>query len=66
MSTGTINVVLFEFDGSGNWKNSLPDNWNISTYELTGQEKVLGHKKIDGAICKIVQSDDNKIIALSK
>lgn len=58
-------IIIFEYVGDGNWKNSDPDNWNVSTYELTGEEKKLGYKKIDGAIVKVCQTIDNKIIGIT-
>jgi len=62
MSTGTI---VFVFGGT-NWKISDADEWTLSSCELSGKEKILGHKKIDGAICKILQLEDGQIVALSK
>lgn len=63
MSTG---AMVFVFNGKNNWKTSDPDEWDLSSVELDGTEKVLGHKKIDGAICKILKSGNNQIIAITK
>lgn len=51
---------------SVDWKLSIPDDWDISVIELSGTEEVLGHKKIDGAICKVVKTNDGKIVAITK
>mgnify|MGYP003565037846 CR=1 FL=1 len=48
-----------------NWKSSNPDDWELSVVDFDGSEKHLGHKQIDGAICKIYQFND-KIFAVAK
>ena len=58
--------MVFVFNGASNWKTSDSGDWDLTPWELEGSEKVLGHKKIDGAIFKVVQTSDKKIIALSK
>jgi len=63
MSTSTY---AFVFSGDDNWQMSVPDNWDIALIELDGTEKVLGHRKIDGAICKVMKTHDGKLVALSK
>jgi len=59
-------VYAFVFNGSGTWKLSTADDWDLNWIELDGTEKSVGHHKIDGAICKIVQSKDGQIIAITK
>ena len=59
-------TYAFIFNGSDNWKLSLADDWEISVIDLEGNEKVLGHRKIDDSICKILQTSDNKIVAITK
>lgn len=54
------------FNGSEDWRKSMPDDWDFSFVELSGKEKVLGHKQIDGAICKVLQTVEGKILAISK
>jgi hypothetical protein len=56
----------FTLKGSANWKKSSPDDWELDVIQLTGKEKVLGHRPIDGSIFKILQTDDDKIIAVTK
>jgi hypothetical protein len=58
-------AYAFVFNGEHDWKQSEPDDWQLDVIELDGNEKVLGHYRIDGAICKIVSIKD-KIVALSK
>jgi hypothetical protein len=59
-------ATAFVYNGSGEWKVSAPDEWDLDIASLDGDEKILGHHKIDEAICKVVQSKDGKIIAISK
>lgn len=59
-------VKAFIFNGSGDWKISVADDWDFDVVELEGNEKVVGHHKIDGSICKVLQSDNGKLIAISK
>lgn len=56
----------FVLNGEGNWKKSSADDWDLDLVELTGKEKILGHRPIDGSIFKILQTDDGKIIAITK
>jgi len=58
-------VQAFVFNGSKDqWKLSEPDDWNFDWVDIEGNEKVLGHHKIDGAICKIILVSDGKLIAI--
>jgi hypothetical protein len=41
-------------------------NWDLDVIELEGDEKTVGHRQIDGSICKIVQTSDGKLVAISK
>ena len=63
MSSATY---AFVFSGSDDWRKSVADDWDLSVIELSGKEKVLGHRQIDGAICKVIKNDEGQIIALSK
>ena len=63
MSSATY---VFEFNGEGDWKVSDPDDWDLSVIELSGLEKVLGHHQIDGAICKVLETTDGKLVAITK
>ncbi len=59
-------VSAFMFVGNSNWKLSTADDWELTPYLLVGDEQLLGHHKIDGAICKILKSSDGHVIAISK
>jgi len=59
-------AYAFVYKGSGEWKVSSPDDWDLESVELEGDEKTLGHHKIDGSICKILQTIDGKLLAISK
>lgn len=62
-----MNNATYAFVFSGNdWRKATADDWEIDIVELSGNEKVLGHRQIDGSICKVLQSSDGKIIAVSK
>lgn len=63
MSSATY---AFVFSGNNDWRKSSPDDWELSVVELEGNEKVVGHRQIDGAICKILQSSDGKLLAITK
>lgn len=62
MCAGTM---VFVFNRNDNWKTSTADDWDLQSVELDGSEEVLGHKKIDGAICKIVKMG-KQIVAIPK
>lgn len=62
MDTGYV----FVFNGSGDWKISPGGDWDLQFVELDGTEKVIGHHKIDGSICKVIKTADDKIVALTK
>lgn len=59
-------AYAFVYKGSGEWKVSSPDEWDLDVVELEGDEKTLGHHKIDGSICKVLQTTDGKLLAISK
>ena len=59
-------TYAFIFSGSGDWRKSSPDDWDLDVVLLEGTEKVIGHKQIDGSICKILQSSEGKLLALTK
>lgn len=63
MSSATY---AFVFNGSDDWRKSVADDWDLDVVELDGAEKVLGHRQIDGSICKVVQTSNGNIVAISK
>jgi|WetSurMetagenome_2_1015567.scaffolds.fasta_scaffold132721_2 hypothetical protein len=58
-------TYAFVFNGS-DWRKATQDDWDISVIEISGKEKVLGHRQIDGVTCKVIQLSDGQIIALSR
>jgi hypothetical protein len=54
------------FNGSKDWRKSIADDWDLDVVELDGTEKVVGHRQIDGSICKILQNSSGKLIAITK
>lgn len=56
----------FVYKGSGEWKVSAPDEWELDVIQLEGDEKTVGHHKIDGSICKVLQANDGKLLAINK
>jgi len=56
----------FVLNNSVDWKKSSADDWELDIVEISGEEKILGHKQLDDCICKIIQTCDGKIIAISK
>lgn len=63
MSSATY---AFVFSGSGDWKKSVADDWDLDFVELDGNEKVVGHRQIDGSICKVYLTSEGKLVAISK
>jgi hypothetical protein len=59
-------AYAFVYSGSGNWKNSEIDDWDFQTVELNGSEILMGYKKLDGAICKVVKTIDGHLLAITK
>lgn len=60
-------IYAFVFSGDGDWKTSVADDWDFDIVQLEGNEKVVGHRQIDGAICKIIQLPTNgRLIAIAK
>lgn len=59
-------IHAFVFNGSGDWKVSVADDWDLDVVELEGDEKVLGHRQIDGSICKVLRTPEGKLVALTK
>lgn len=59
-------TYAFVFNGNGDWKKSIADDWDLDVIELEGNEKTIGHRQIDGSICKIIQTTDGKLVAISK
>lgn len=59
-------MYVFVLNGSDDWRGSDPDMWDLDIVDLDGSEKVVGHRQIDGSICKIVKTNDGKLIAITK
>lgn len=59
-------TYAFVFNGSEDWRKSIADEWDLDVVELNGNEKTLGHRQIDGSICKVLQASDGKIVAITK
>jgi len=59
-------VHAFVYNGDDNWKISPIDDWDFDIVELDGSEKTLGHRQLDGAICKIVEGSGGRVIAITK
>ena len=59
-------TYAFVFRGEGDWKVSIADDWDLDVVELEGNEKVVGHRQIDGSICKIIQCHNGQILAITK
>lgn len=59
-------TYAFVFSGNKDWRKSVADDWELDVVELDGTEKVVGHRQIDGSICKILQSNSGKLIAITK
>lgn len=63
MSSATY---AFVFNGNDDWRKSIADDWDLDVVELDGTEKVVGHRQIDGSICKILETSDGTLIAITK
>lgn len=59
-------TYAFVFSGKKDWRTSSADDWDMDVVELDGNEKVIGHRQIDGAICKVLQTASGKLIAITK
>lgn len=59
-------TYAFVFSGNDNWKTSDADLWDLEVIELDGTEKTIGHRQIDGSICKVLQASDGKLVAITK
>lgn len=59
-------TYAFVFNGSDDWRKSVADDWDLDVVEFDGTEKVIGHRQIDGSICKILQCSDGRLIAVSR
>jgi hypothetical protein len=59
-------VYAFVFRGNDDWKRSGADDWELDLVELEGSEKEVGHRKVEGSICKVLQTSDGKLIAITK
>lgn len=56
----------FVFNGNDDWRLSDADEWDFDVVELEGNEATVGHKKIDGSICKVLQTADGQVVAITK
>ena len=56
----------FVFNGSGDWRISIADDWDFDVVELEGDEKTVGHRQIEGSNCKVLQTLEGKLVAISK
>ncbi|CAB4196761.1 hypothetical protein UFOVP1290_281 [uncultured Caudovirales phage] len=63
MSTATYAFVL---NGSHDWRNSEVDLWDLDVIDLEGNEKIVGHRQLDGSICKVLKTADGKLVAITK
>jgi hypothetical protein len=63
MSSATY---AFVFNGSSDWRQSIADDWDLDVVDLDGTEKVVGHRQIDGSICKILQTSAGVLVAITK
>jgi hypothetical protein len=63
MSTATYAFVL---NGSNDWRNSDVDLWDLDIIDLEGNEKIVGHRQLDGSICKVLKTSDGKLVAITK
>lgn len=59
-------TYAFVFSGKDNWKTSDADLWDLEVIELDGTEKTIGHRQIDGSICKVLRASDGKLVAITK
>lgn len=59
-------TYAFVLSTDTDWRLSSADDWSLDVISLEGNEKILGHKKIDGAICKVILINDGKIAAVTK
>jgi hypothetical protein len=56
-------TFAFVLNAEQDWKLANEDAWDWNTIELDGSEEVLGHRKIEGAVFRIVKVED-KIAAV--
>lgn len=59
-------TYAFVFNGNIDWRKSMPDDWDLDVIELDGTEKIVGHRQIDGSICKILETSSGKLVAITK
>lgn len=56
-------IYVFVLNAEQDWKLADEDAWDWSVVELSGAEEILGHRKIEGAVFKILKTEDEKIVA---
>ena len=59
-------TYAFVLSNGTDWRKSLADDWDLDIVELEGTEKVVGHRQIDGSICKILQTSSGQLVAITK
>lgn len=59
-------LAAFVLSGNTDWRQSEAEDWDLDYVELEGNEKVVGHRQIDGSICKIVRTSDGRFVGLTK
>ena len=59
-------TYAFVFRGEDDWRVSVADDWDLDVVELDGSEKVIGHRQVDGSICKVLKTTDGTILAITK
>lgn len=62
MNSATYAFIL---SGCNDWKHSVPEDWEWDIVELEGNEKVIGHHRIDGMTYTVLQASD-KVVAITK
>ena len=59
-------TYAFVYRGEEDWRVSVADDWDLDVVELDGSEKVIGHRQVDGSICKVLKTADGTILAITK
>lgn len=63
MSNATYAFVL---NSNDDWRHAAADDWDLDVVELEGNEKTVGHRQLDGSICKVLKTADGKFVAITK
>ena len=59
-------TYAFVFNGNTDWRQSTADDWDLDLVELNGSESIVGHRQLDGSICKVIKTESGKFIAITK